>query len=61
MEELQCYKNLEADISACQKPCSGLLVTSYFKSEQFIDVDKLFPLTGAYNRYKKITPNPPSK
>ena len=46
------------DTSSCLKPCSGLIVTSFYKSEKQKNLDDLFPIYGAYNIFKKITQNP---
>ena len=40
------------------KPCSGLIVTSFSKSELKKNLEDVLPVFGAYNRYKKITSNP---
>ena len=40
------------------KPCSGLIVTSFSKSQQNKNVKNLVPITAAYDSYKIITQNP---
>ena len=49
---------LQVDTSSCLKPCSGLIVTSFAKSEQHKDLDTLFPIIGEYNLFKKVTEYP---
>ena len=57
-QELECVKNVEVDTSSCLKPCSGLIVTSFYKSELKKDLETLFPIFGEYNNYKKVTTYP---
>ena len=40
------------------KPCSGLIVTGYSKSNEMKDLEDLFPIYTDYNQYKKITQSP---
>ena len=54
MNQLQ----VQVDTSSCLKPCSGLIVTSFAKSEQHKDLDTLFPIFGEYNLFKKVTEYP---
>ena len=42
----------------CLKPCSGLLVTSFYKSEQKRKFDDISRISGAYDNYKKISEYP---
>ena len=49
---------LQVDTFSCLKPCSGLIVTSFAKSEQHKDLDTLFPIFGEYNLFKKVTEYP---
>ena len=56
-EELECVNKVNAGISNCLKPCSGLLVTSFSKVEVG-GKKKLLPILENYNTYKKITGYP---
>ena len=40
------------------KACSGLIVTSFSKSELKNDLETLFPIFGQYNKYKRISTYP---
>ena len=51
-------EKIKFDTSNCLKPCSGFIVTSFYKSERKKNLDDLFPIYGAYNIFKKITQNP---
>ena len=56
-KEIECVNKMKVDTSACLKPCRGLIVTSFSKTEE----KKIFEdlsIFGAYKRYKKITPYP---
>ena len=57
-KQLKCVHDTRIDTSNCLKPCSGLLVTSFHKSEETLRLENLFPIIGDYNKYKKITPYP---
>ena len=57
-KELDCVNNISIDNSSCIKPCSGLIVTSFSKSQENEKLENLFPIIGDYNKYKKITPYP---
>ena len=57
-QELDCVKNMKVDTSSCLKPCSGLVVTSFAKSELKTDLEALFPILGDYSTYKKLTSHP---
>ena len=48
---------MKVDTSNCLKPCSGLIVTSFSKSEKNKDLDALFSTSGFYDKYKKVTPS----
>ena len=37
------------------KPCSGLIVTSFSKSQPDKKLEDVFPIYEAYNSYKKVT------
>ena len=58
--ELECVKKISI-ISDCLKPCSGLYVTGFAKSEQNKHFEGLFPIFGPYNEYKKLTTYPTGK
>ena len=57
-QELDCVNNVKVDTSSCPKPCSGLIVTSFAKSELKKDLQRLFPIFGDYKLYKKVTTYP---
>ena len=57
-QELDCVKNMKVDTSSCLKPCSGLVVTSFAKSELKKDLGTLFPILGEYNLFKRVTTYP---
>ena len=57
-QELDCVKNMKVDTSSCLKPCSGLVVTSFAKSELKKDLETLFPISGEYNIFKRVTTYP---
>ena len=56
--QMDCVKNVNVDISSCQKPCSGLIVTSFAQSKLENDLETLFPISKEYAHFKKITPYP---
>ena len=41
--------------SNCVKPCSGVIVTSFSKSQPDKTLEDVFPIYEAYNSYKKVT------
>ena len=57
-KEMECINNKIVNTSSCLKTCSGLIVTSFFKSENKYDLETLFPIFGDYNRFKKVTTYP---
>ena len=57
-QELECTNNVKVDTSSCLKPCSGLIVTSFYKSQLKKELATLFPIFGDYNLYKKVTTHP---
>ena len=57
-KDFECVSSIEVETFGCQKPCSGLFVNSFYKSEQKKDVENLFPVFEDYNSYKKITGYP---
>ena len=58
LQELDCVNKIKVDTSSCLKPCSGLIVTSFYKSKLENDLQTLFPIFGQYKRYKKVTTYP---
>ena len=57
-QELECANNVKVDTSSCLKPCSGLIVTSFAKSELKKDLETLFPIFRDYNLYKRVSTYP---
>ena len=57
-QELDCVKNMKVDTNRCLKSCSGLVVTSFAKSELKKDLETLFPILEDYNLFKRVTPYP---
>ena len=53
--ELKCINNMQVTPSNCVKPCSGLTVTSFIKSELKKKMEDVLPIYEAYNNYKKAT------
>ena len=51
-------KNMKVDTNRCLKSCSGLVVTSFAKSELKKDLETLFPILEDYNLFKRVTPYP---
>ena len=60
VKELECVNlaKVNVDTSSCLKPCSGLIITSFAKSDKNLDLDSRLPLMDEYNNYKKITQYP---
>ena len=57
---VECVDKIPVDTSSCIKPCSGLIVTSLFKSEKSKDLELLYPrLWRPYNNFKKNSTYPP--
>ena len=56
---MECVNNVVVNNSGCLKPCSGLIVTSFSKSNLNKDLEEMQALSKAYNNYKKITEYPP--
>ena len=46
------------DTSGCMKPCSGLIVTSFIKTQKDRKIDNWMNVLEDYKAYKKITPFP---
>ena len=58
-QKLECANAISVDTSSCMKPCSGLIVTSFFKSENYKDVKLLYPkIWRQYNNFKTISTFP---
>ena len=57
-KELDCVKNIKVDTTSCLKPCSGLIVTSFYKSRPENNLETLIEIFGEYNLYKKVTTYP---
>ena len=60
VKELECVNlaKVNVDTSSCLKPCSGLIITSFAKSDKNLDLDSRLPFMDEYNNYKKITRYP---
>ena len=56
--ELECVNRIKLDTSSCIKPCSGLIVNGFYKSEQKKSLENLSPIIADYNKFKQITPYP---
>jgi len=56
-EAIECVSMINVNSSHCQKPCSGLIVTS-FSFEKNNEIDDLLSFLKPYNHYKKITQQP---
>ena len=55
-EKLKCIFNvtMDLDTSMCARSCSGLMITSYFKSDFEENLEKYIPTeVKAYENYKK--------
>ena len=59
-KRIECLKEVKVVThDECVPPCSGLIVTSFAKSDQEKNVDEWFPnLMLQYNQFNKITPYP---
>ena len=51
---MKCINSVNVDSFGCQKPCAGLIVPSFYKSEQKKTLENIFPILDAYNRFKTI-------
>ena len=61
LENFECVDNVKVDTSSssCITSCSGLIVTSFYKSNHEKKLDNLFPvIMMPYNKYKKVTEIP---
>ena len=57
---LDCVDKISVDTSSCMKPCSGLIVTSFTKSEKSKNVELYYPkIWKQYNNFKTISSYPP--
>ena len=55
---MNCIDNIKVDISGCRKPCSGLIVTSFTKTQENRNMDRWLTVLDDYKVYKKETPIP---
>ena len=56
---MDCINNIRSvDTSECIKPCSGLIVTSFIKTQEDRKIDNWLTVLEDYKAYKKITPFP---
>ena len=51
-------EKVEVDTTGCLEPCSGLLITSFAKSDQEENIEDLIPIFKDYDRYKNISQYP---
>ena len=58
VKDFECVNSVEVDTSSCLKHCSGLIVTSFSKSELSRKLDNTSPMIRSYEKYKKITLSP---
>ena len=56
--ELKCMSEITVNTSSCLKPCSGLIVTSFFKSAQNTNLADMSQIFKDYNTFKKPTAFP---
>ena len=57
-ELLKCVTHVKVDTSICMKPCSGMLITSFTKTEHNKNLEDVLPSLDQYNTYKKVTQYP---
>ena len=58
-EGIECANKEKIETSSkCMKPCSGLIITSFIKSEKVRSLENLFSIFGPYNEYKTVTNSP---
>ena len=56
---MDCINNISnVNTSECIKPCSGLIVTSFIKTQEDRKIDNWLTVLEDYKAYKKITPFP---
>ena len=58
LQELECVRKTSVETSSCMKPCSGLIVTSYFKFDVTNGMENLMPIIEDYNNFKTNTEFP---
>ena len=59
-QKLDCVDKISVDTSSCMKPCSGLIVTSFAKTEENKAIEIFYPeIWRQYNNFKKNTKYPP--
>ena len=57
--DIDCVNNIDnVDTFHCFKPCTGLIITSLSELKQERDLERLFPIFGDYEKYKKLTKYP---
>ena len=55
-KKLKCVNKITVNHSSCMKPCSGLIVTSFIKSEKHKNLELLYPkIFRQYEHFKKIS------
>ena len=54
VDQEDCVRNIQVNSTNCRTSCSGLVVTSFFKFEQDVNVEKIFGRTNL-NEYSKHT------
>ena len=58
-EQMDCINNISSvDTSGCLKPCSGLIVTSFTKTQEGRIMDNWLNVLEDYYIFKKVTPFP---
>ena len=55
---MNCIDNIKVDTSDCLKPCSGLIVTSFTKTQENRNMDNWLTVLDDYKVYKKVTTFP---
>ena len=60
-EQMDCINSITVDTSGCLKPCSGLIVTSFTKTQEDRKMDNWLTVLQDYKIYKKDTPIPSEK
>ena len=59
-QKLECVNKIPVDSLNCMKPCSGLIVTSFDKFEEYKNLEVLYPkILRQYNAFKRISTYPP--
>ena len=57
-KELECANKVDTETAYCLKPCSGLYVTSFSRSDVTDGMENLMPILENYNNYKRISEYP---